>query len=109
MTIRLTKVQAKYREDLKSNLKLYIGYNCPSIMKSFNILVEKGFAKVVKEYPGLGKDFVTTEFHIIRSANMMMGKGIRPGNHTGEKFTWIVTPEALERINAKKGKYELVY
>jgi hypothetical protein len=55
---RLTKRQAEHRNDLVKNEKLYVGYNSPDIMRSFNALVEKGYAKVIKEYPGLGKKFV---------------------------------------------------
>lgn len=56
--MKLTKVQKTQLENLKENKKLFVGYNCPSIMRTFNILVKKGYAEVSQEYPGLGKDFV---------------------------------------------------
>jgi hypothetical protein len=109
MTVRLTARQEKERINLKTNLKLYVGYYSPQLMRTFEALVKKGYAKVVKDRPGFGKDFVTTEFEIIQTTTMIMGKGIRPGNHTGEHFIWIVTPEALERIKSKGLRFQKVY
>jgi len=57
---KLTKKQEEHRQDLVANQQLYVGYNCPQIMKSFEILVHKGYARIVDTSTN-GKHFATTE------------------------------------------------
>ncbi len=45
---RLTKIQKEQLTNLQENKRLYVGYNCPSIIRTFNKLVEKGYAKALK-------------------------------------------------------------
>jgi hypothetical protein len=57
---KLTKKQEEHRQDLRTNGQLYVGHNCPAIMKSFEILVSKGYARIVDASTN-GKHFATTE------------------------------------------------
>jgi hypothetical protein len=47
MTAKLTKVQQVQLNELK-NGPLYVGNNCPGLMRTFDKLAEKGLAQVIK-------------------------------------------------------------
>ncbi len=44
----------------------------------------------------------------ITTTNILMGKGVKPGNHTDIRYEWIVTEEALKKIKAKGVSFDLV-
>ena len=46
---RLTKNQKEHLQNLKSNGQLFVGYNCPAIMRTFEALVQKDLATIVDE------------------------------------------------------------
>jgi hypothetical protein len=49
---KLTKKQQELYNNLKENGTLYVGYNSPALMNSFNKLVDKGYATVKQETSG---------------------------------------------------------
>ena len=56
----MTKLTAKQQEQLNQlkNGPLFVGYNCRTIMNTFDKLVTKGFAKVI-EANNYGKRYAT--------------------------------------------------
>lgn len=56
MNAKLTKNQNEALENLRENTRLYVGYVTPRIMRTFDKLVEKGFAKVT-DSSSYGKHF----------------------------------------------------
>jgi len=36
--------------------------------------------------------------HKITTTNILMGKGIKPGTHSDERYVWIVTDQALKKL-----------
>ena len=47
--MKLTKRQQEELENLKENGTIYVGYNSSDIMRTYNKLVEKGYAKIIGE------------------------------------------------------------
>jgi hypothetical protein len=59
-TAKLTKVQTRELSELRKYGWLFVGYRSPSLVRTFDKLVEKGYAKVVetnqygKRYQAIG-------------------------------------------------------
>lgn len=56
----LTKNQKIQLEQLQNHKTLFVGYSCPPLMRTFEKLVELGYARVSKKYQ-IGKDFEIIE------------------------------------------------
>jgi len=61
--MKLTKAQRHYLEDLQKNKILYVGYNCPSIIRTFDSLIKKGLVtgEAIKPGTGYGKRYRIVE------------------------------------------------
>jgi len=57
MTTKLTPKQQDALNQLTKYGSLTVGYQSPTIMRTFEKLVEKGLVYIVCEYSGIGKEY----------------------------------------------------
>lgn len=57
MSAKLTPKQQEALAQLTKYGSLTVGYQSPTIMRTFEKLVEKGFAYIVCEYKGIAKEY----------------------------------------------------